>query len=97
MTCVPSTTLRTASSEWISCAGELRRQATSDHALATLEGGACRAHWHHPLLSCPQEWEATLWAAAAATQTTDRNEHHRLQFNGYEALPAALGRTVELG
>ena len=44
-----------------------------------------------------QEWEAALWAGSPASQTTDRNEHHRHQFGEYSSLPPALGRVIELG
>ena len=44
-----------------------------------------------------QLWEASLWSAAPASQTTDRNAHHALQFDQYRALPDALGHVLEIG
>lgn len=48
-----------------------------------------------------QEWEAALWRAAPASQTTDRNAHHARQFGGFAALGPGgareLGDVLELG
>ena len=44
-----------------------------------------------------QEWERALWTAAAAGVTTDRNEHHKRQFDNYAELPRHLGHAVEVG
>ncbi len=44
-----------------------------------------------------QQWEATLWSGAPSSTQTDRNAHHRRQFDGYDGLPLDLGRVVELG
>ena len=44
-----------------------------------------------------QEWEAALWTATSAAVTTDRNEHHRRQFDNYAELPRQLGHVVEVG
>ena len=44
-----------------------------------------------------QLWEASLWSVAPASQTTDRNAHHALQFDQYRALPDALGHVLEIG
>lgn len=44
-----------------------------------------------------QDWEASTWAGAPKTQTTDRNDHHAALFGGYASVPKALGHVVELG
>lgn len=44
-----------------------------------------------------QEWEASQWASAPASQTTDRNAHHLTQFGQYAALPQDLGHVIEVG
>ena len=44
-----------------------------------------------------QEAESALWAGAAGRAGSDRNVHHAELFDGYRALPDALGHVVEVG
>ena len=44
-----------------------------------------------------QAVDLAQWSDAPRSQTTDRNEHHAALFDGYKALPSALGHVVELG
>ena len=44
-----------------------------------------------------QEAESALWTGAAGAAGSDRNVHHAELFDGYRALPDALGHVVEVG
>lgn len=44
-----------------------------------------------------QAYERATWMETGLSMTDDRADHHRAAFNGYAALPADLGRVLELG